>query len=142
MSQVAGLAERKSPRLSTGKLGGGRTKQSMRDECNINLIMAKFARGVGVSHFAKHGLHYGDFPAIEYREAVAMVQKASSMFNELPAKVRGYFYNDPEKFLAFVQDPKNLDKMKELGLCKPEEVVKPMQVEVVKGLVADPSKPA
>jgi len=51
------------------------------------------------------------------------------MFEELPSTIRAQFENNPEKFLEFVQNPDNLDKMRELGLAKapqsPPEASKP-----------------
>ena len=37
-------------------------------------------------------------------------------FDDLPAKVRREFDNDPFKFLEFVEDPENVERMAELGL--------------------------
>jgi len=60
-----------------------------------------------------------DIPAIDYHEALNIVADAESMFEELPSTIRAQFENDPHKFLEFVQDPNNLDEMRELGLAKP-----------------------
>lgn len=104
----------------------GRTKQSMRDECDINGIMRKFIKTGALSHLAKHGGHYGDFPPIDFHEAMNMVKQGEQMFAELPAKIRRRFHNEPEEFLAYVQDPANLEEMRELGLAKAKlEVLAP-----------------
>jgi len=99
----------------------GMTKQSFRDECNINKIMAKFQRTGLINHYAKHAPQYMDIPAIDYHEALNIVADAESMFEELPSTIRAQFENDPHKFLEFVQDPNNLDKMREMGLAKPSQ---------------------
>jgi len=107
----------------------GMTKQSFRDECNINKIMAKFQRTGLINHYAKHAPQYMDIPAIDYHDALNIVADAESMFEELPSTIRAQFENNPEKFLEFVQNPDNLDKMRELGLAKapqsPPEASKP-----------------
>ena len=51
------------------------------------------------------------------------------MFMALPSKVRREFDDDPGTFLDFANDPKNTDRMIELGLVKKEGVVSP---EIVK----------
>lgn len=93
-----------------------RTKQSFKDECDINNIMRKFVRTGVVSHVNRFGARYGFAPALEYRDALHIVAEAQLMFAALPAKVRKRFGGDPEEFLAFVQDPANTDEARELGL--------------------------
>ena len=97
----------------------GLTKQSFKDECNINKIMAKFQRTGMINHYSKHAPQYMNIPAIEYHEALNMIAEANSMFAELPSSVRDKFANDPEKFLEFVQNPKNNDELVEMGLANP-----------------------
>jgi len=94
----------------------GRTEQHFREECNINTILAKYQKTGAITHFAKHSPNYGDFPAIDYREAIELVREAQSSFNELPSHVRREFDNDPASFLNFVQNPANRSRMDELGL--------------------------
>ncbi len=98
---------------------GGRTKQSMRDECDINLIMARFQTTGAVTHFAKHGGDYGFAPGIDFHAAMNIVTRAEQMFDDLPSSVRNKFHSDPAEFLDFVQDPTNAAEMIELGLREP-----------------------
>lgn len=95
-----------------------RTKQSFRDECDINGIMAKYIKTGTVAHVAKHGGQYGFAPSGDYMDAMETVARAQSMFMDLPAKVREKFANDPAQFLAFVQDPKNEKDMAAMGLLQ------------------------
>ncbi|AXL14761.1 internal scaffolding protein [Microviridae sp.] len=92
------------------------TKQSFKDECDINKIMAKFQKTGAMTHFAKHAPQYGDATPCEYQDALNVVANANTMFEELPATIRDKFENDPKQFLDFVQDEKNADEMVELGL--------------------------
>jgi len=99
----------------------GRTKQSFKDECDINNIMRKFIR-TGTLDFAQRNEgRYGDCTGMEYQKAVYQVAAAKSLFNELPAELRNRFENEPAKFLEFVQDRRNEDEARELGLLKPKE---------------------
>lgn len=94
----------------------GRTKQSFRDECDINNIMAKFIKTGVTTHINTHGGQYFDCEAIDFREALEVIQNAEDMFMDLPAVVRRSFSNDPAEFLEFVQNPANADKLAEMGL--------------------------
>ncbi len=95
------------------------TKQSFKDECDINKIMEKFQKTGLISHYAAHGPTYQDIPAVDYLDAQYIIAEANSQFEELPSSIRKRFENDPSKFLDFVQDKKNLPELRELGLAKP-----------------------
>ena len=72
-----------------------------------------------ITHVAKTRGYYGDFiGAGTYHDALNLIQEAQEMFMTLPAHVRAEFDNDPEKFLEFVHDPDNEEKMRELGLLQ------------------------
>lgn len=95
------------------------TKQSFKNECNINNIMAKFQKTGMINHYANNAPHYQDIPALDYHEALDIIATANSMFEELPSSVRAKFENSPEQFLEFVQNPDNIEKARELGLAPP-----------------------
>lgn len=107
-----------------------RTKQSMKEEVNINNILAKYVKTGTIAHLNRYGATYGFAPAVDFKGAMELIERGRSMFADLPAKVRRQFDNDPQKFLTFVQDEKNLDAMREMGLAKPKEAP------------AEPPKPA
>lgn len=102
------------------------TKQSMKAECDINNIMKKYVKTGTVSHVNKYGGEYASIKPYDLQEAMNTVIKAEAMFAELPAKVRNEFKNQPSLFLEFVQNPKNEDKIREMGLAVPKKVeIKP-----------------
>ncbi len=130
-------AANRGPRVQIDCGSESRTKQSMGDECDINLIMAKYVKTGHLSHVNNHGASYDFASGVSYHEAITLVTEADQMFAELPAQTRGRFANDPAGFLDFVQDPANEAEMREMGLLAPEtteEAVEP----VVPPLVADP----
>ncbi len=96
----------------------GMTEQSMSEECDINNIMAKFTKTKNIDHLQKYESMYGEQSSLSLHEALNVVTEAQSMFNELPAKTRDRFKNDPGEFLDFVQDEKNHQEMYDLGLSK------------------------
>lgn len=102
------------------------TKQAMADECDINNIMRKFEKTGILTHVRRHGGNYGDFTNApqSYHEAYQQILDAEEMFMEIPASIRKKFDNDPGKFLAFVEDPKNEAEMEKLGLLNANAVAR------------------
>lgn len=101
--------------------GEGRTKQSFKQECDVNHIMARFQK-TGVLDFAsRYEAQYGDVSGVNFTAAMQVIADAKTMFNEMPARVRDRFRNDPAKFLDFINNPLNKDEARELGLLKAEE---------------------
>lgn len=98
---------------------GKGAKQSFKDECNINLIMRKFIKTGLITHVNTHSPMYGEVPSQTYHEAMEIVRSANEMFAEVPAAIRKKFGNSPEAFLDFVNDPKNVDELRKLGMVKP-----------------------
>lgn len=112
------------PRLRVGlscpELPYGRTKQSMKDECDINNIMKKFQTTGLVTFVNEHQPQYSDATSIEFQAAMELVAAADSMFEELPSTWRARFENDPAQFLRFVENPANRAEAIALGLIRPE----------------------
>lgn len=94
----------------------GRTKQSEKDACDINQIMARYVKTGHISHANKFQPEYGFATELDFRESMELIQQAQDMFDELPAITRKEFDNDPARFLEFTQNPNNQEKMVEMGL--------------------------
>lgn len=96
------------------------TKQSHTDECNINLIMKRFERTGVLEHVTTYSPQWGDFSNTpsSYSEAINQVQAANEMFLSLPSALRARFNNDAGAYIDFVQNPDNLEELRELGLTK------------------------
>ena len=100
----------------------GMTRQEFEPECEINNIMAKYQKTGVINHINTHGPMYGEFNAVDFQTAMETIKEGENMFAELPSTARKYFDNDPAKFMEFVHDPDNVDKLIELGLAsKPVE---------------------
>ena len=109
-------AKPRKTRFQTPVGGESMTKQSFKDECDINKIMEKFQKTGAITHYAKHAPSYGDATPVDYQNALNIVADANTMFEELPSSIRKKFDNDPSQFLEFVQDEKNSEEMIQLGL--------------------------
>ena len=108
-------------------VGPSLTKQAMADECDINKVLEKYQK-TGVLPIVEKPALYGDYSnAVSYQEALNLASHAADQFNNLSAKVRNKFENDPAKFLEFCGNESNHDEMVKLGLLnKPTpEVIEP-----------------
>jgi phage internal scaffolding protein len=95
------------------------TNQSDAKDCDINILMSRYQKTGQMPQLLEQP-RFGDFSQVgDYREALDLVRQADATFHEVPAKLRKEFDNDPAKFLEFVKDPKNIDKMREMGLASP-----------------------
>lgn len=115
-----------------------KAQQQFKDECDINAIMRRYETTGRIDWLNSRDPEWGDFTGIpSYHDALEAVRRAQEDFDEMPAKLRDEFDNDPAKFVAFMQDEKNYDRAVELGLVpKPEDPPGPMEVRIV-----DPSPP-
>ena len=89
----------------------GRTKQSFKDETDVNLIIQKHTRMGTLSHLEQWGGEYGNYAGFDFQEAQNQIANATNMFETLPAAVRMKFANDPGKFIDFVTHPDNQDDL-------------------------------
>ncbi len=119
----------KTKRVKLYMYGKTVTKQSFKDDCDINLIMAKFVKTGVLENTRDDPPEYGFASSDDFRESMEIVSKANSMFESMPSKIRNKFENDPARFLDFVQDPKNEKEMQEMGLTKPKTNEKPTPLQ-------------
>lgn len=108
--------------------------QASAEEADINTIVRRF----GLTGELPNDVampRSGDFTNIpDFHTAMNLVRKAQEEFVRVPAEVRARFGNDPQAFMAFVEDDANRDEARRLGLLReavPE--VAPVRVEVVGG---------
>ncbi len=89
----------------------GRTKQSQKDQCDINQLLQKAARSGSLSHLEKYEAKYGDFSDFDFTEHAIKMAEGQTIFEQLPAEVKREFDQSPDKFFAFVTDPQNAEKL-------------------------------
>lgn len=94
----------------------GRTKQAHQSECDINQVLSKYLKTGVIDHVSSHQGQYGEAPGIDFKEALDLVRRSQDMFDELPAKARKHFNNDPAAFMDAVHEEGNDALMYELGL--------------------------
>ncbi len=116
--------------------GESATKQSFKDECDINNIMAAFAVTGVLNHANESEANYGFASSDSSTESMHLITDAQNMFANLPSQLRTRFDNDPVKFLEFTENANNLPEMIELGLMADDYV--PPSIETTN---TPPAKP-
>lgn len=109
------------------------TEQNHKDEANINSIVKRHGMDLirKTAQLSAPDMQWDDVTGNDFQEAMFKVTKAQQTFDQLPSELRSKFDNNPAKFLDFVQNPENGEKMVEYGLANkpvPETVTK---VEVI-----------
>lgn len=97
------------------------TRQEFAADSDINVLMARYEK-TGVWPLSHPGrepkyLDLSDVP--DFHSAMQLVIEAQEAFMLLPAAARREFDNDAGKFVAFAEDPANLERMREWGLAPP-----------------------
>lgn len=101
--------------------------QSEKDACDINLIVDKYAK-TGILPVMSQSPTFGDVSnAPSFQEALEIVKNAENAFNSLDARVRREFDNDPAKFLSFVDNPENADRLVTMGLREAPKSEPPLE---------------
>lgn len=107
------------------------TQQQFRDEADINYIISMYdSTGVMPTY---HGdgqpaqPMFGDFAELpdNAQDVYNQMLAAKADFDSLPLDVRKRFDYDPAAFLAFVDDPNNLDELVAMGLATKTAIQEP-----------------
>jgi len=99
----------------------GRTKQSFKDQTDIQKIMARFDKTGTISHLAKFEGVYADFSDFDFHKQSNMLSRGREIFAELPAELRREFGQSPAAFFSYVNDPANAEELRKKlpGLAEP-----------------------
>ncbi len=93
----------------------GRTKQSFKDDTDIEKIMARADKTGTISHLAKYEGVYADFSDFDFHKQNNMLTRGNSIFAELPAEIRKEFRQSPAAFFEYVNVPGNIEKLTALA---------------------------
>jgi len=128
----------------TIECSGGRTRQSFKDQCDVNQIVNKWRKTGVIDHVSQFQGRYADYgDGADFQAAQERILATTNMFMTLPANIRSKFENDPSQFLDFITNEENLEEMKELGIINEQfvEKVAPSSVEV-SGSIESPESEA
>ncbi|AXL15612.1 internal scaffolding protein [Microviridae sp.] len=106
-------------RLRFGTVTGTETEtsQAFKDECDINRVLDRAKKGVGMAHLANYQKLYGDFQDFDgktFEDMQIKLAEANTIFQDLPAHIRNEFDNQPGKFFEFVNNDENKDRLEEI----------------------------
>lgn len=112
------------------------TQQQFAEDADINTIVRRFGL-TGEMPEAFVMPQSGDFiDATSFEESMQLIVKAREEFMTLPADVRRRFANDPGQLIEFLEDGRNLDDARKLGLLKPPPEVTRDAVKAIDELAA------
>lgn len=100
-----------------------RTVQSEKDNCDVNLIVARAVAGGFVDQIFQKPF-WGDVDIVgvpDFHTAQNLIAQATERFMALPPKIRARFENDPGQLLAFMDDSRNYEEAVSLGLIPPKQ---------------------
>jgi len=103
-----------------------RTKQSFKDECDINVIMARFQTSGMLDYVNRAEPQYLDTSDHDFATAMNVVAQAQTAFAELPSSIRERFGNNPKELLTFLGDEKNRPEAEKMGLA-PKPAPEPLK---------------
>ncbi len=106
-------AEHGKPEVRKYKLHG-KTKQSKKDDCDINKLLERSAREGGLSHVDKYQMKYEDYSNYNFEEHTNKLAEMASCFENLPAETKREFNQSPDQYFAFVTNPQNVEDLKRL----------------------------
>lgn len=103
------------------QLDDGMARQEFAEECDINVLMARYERTGVLNHYSTREPQYLDVTEVpDLQSALQYMQDAQAAFMRLPAVVRKEFDNDPVRFVEYAGDPSNLSQLRQWGLAAPE----------------------
>lgn len=97
----------------------GRTKQSFKDECDVNRIMSHYLATGEIPNLNEVAPQYLDVSGMDFQTHQNFIVGAREVFMELPSSLRNRFSNDPAQFLDFCSNPSNRAEMAQMGLLRP-----------------------
>lgn len=116
-------------------------EQSHKSEVDINNIVKKHGADLIGKIAALQQWTYDDVTGNDFQESMNALIKARDTFADVPSDIRKQFDNDPAKFMDFVYNPDNKDKLVEMGLAHAEPVVEPIEVVVANPVETPPVEP-
>lgn len=125
------------------------TKQSFREETDINILASKYIRkdveytplqiAQQIAAVTQKPLAYGDVSnATNLNDAMNVIAEIQDAFDVLPATIRQRFDNDPLSLVGFLENPANRAEAVKLGLLEElptSPAAAPVQVAQTAGAV-------
>lgn len=125
---------RKRERLIQDQGGPSLTKQSFKQECDVNFVVKNHGQRGMWDHLNPLPPTYGDFTgSLALQEATQLVEQAQLDFDSLPAEVRSACHNDPAMLLQLLANQDDTARLVELGLPL-QDVDVPLSDQIAEGV--------
>ncbi len=112
----------------------GKTDQSYKKMCDINVIIANASKTGLLSHEKQSLGQYIDNTEIpSLLDAQNLLITAKNSFMALPSQIRKLMDHDPTKLVDFINDPENKDILLKHGILEKVEQVLPVDPTSQKG---------
>jgi|APSaa5957512535_1039671.scaffolds.fasta_scaffold76083_1 hypothetical protein len=115
-----------------GKNSKSKCRQEFKDSSDINKIVARFHRtGVLSTGELTHTRQpmYGDYEGIDYTETCRKIAKVEQDFMQEEPEVRAIYGNDPNRWLAGLQENEQKAAQEAINKEKASEEAKPPEEE-------------
>jgi len=124
------------------------TKQEFAAESDINTIMKKYERsGISIETLSRFSMqtlpeNFKDLTGpIDHKAALDMLDELHSTFDNLPARIRDRFHNNPYEFVDFFSHAENQEEAIKLGLARRIETPPASGASKVKRDLSDLDEP-
>lgn len=85
-------------------------QQQFKNESDINVLFGKYLE-TGLIPQVQDTISYQAFEGpFDFQEAMNAVRRAQESFDQLPARIKNRFDNNPQKLLDFLDDERNKDE--------------------------------
>lgn len=119
-------------RVQFDNVGPDMTKQSFKDETDINTIIAQYDRTGLLVHLNKAEAQFVDVSEVgDYQDALDVVKASQDAFMQLSAATRKIFGNSAAAFLDAAHDPDKRDLLEAAGLLIKEPPPVPIDVNII-----------
>lgn len=96
---------------------------SQQEDADINTLVRRFGLAGEMPQDVKLPLLEDYDEVFDFQTAMERVRVARDEFMRIPAEIRFRFSNDPQKFMEFCLDERNVPELRKLGLSVPEDIV-------------------
>lgn len=132
--------DKRSGFFSTENTEDSLTQQDDAKDADINVIVSRFNKTGQLPQVTAQMIQ-GDFTnAPDFRKCQEQLKAAQDAFQDIPAKIRSRFNNDPAEFIDFATNKENLDELRKLGLAEPAKAP-PKEPEPMKVIITNPPEP-
>lgn len=98
------------------------TQQHLAEDCDINNIILKHARGEAVNIIDPAQMIYGDFTSLEdFHSTMNRLKRTEEAWEQMPANIKKRFNQNPGELIEFLNNDANREEAEQLGLVEKKQ---------------------